>query len=86
LTKHGQRYDVKHAIADGSFVTTQSEDFVMNTRNYGIGKTTEQADSADSQRDQASFVVELGTVTNETKTDFLAVTIDSFPRMGSFGS
>jgi len=58
----------------------------MNTRNYGIGKTAEQTDSADSQRDQASFVVELGTVTNETKTDSLAVTIDSFPHVGTMGS
>jgi hypothetical protein len=61
----------------------QSEDFVMNTRTYEIGKTAEQADS---QRDQASFVVELGTVTKETKTDSLSVNFDSFPRIGTMGS
>jgi hypothetical protein len=57
----------------------------MNTRNYGIGKTTEQADSADSQRDQASFVVELGTVTNETKQIAPAVTMDSQFTVGTLG-
>jgi hypothetical protein len=64
----------------------QKEDFVMNTRNYGIGKTAEQADSADSQRDQASFVVELGTVTNETKHDTAPVAMDSLNTIGTFGS
>jgi len=58
----------------------------MNTRNYGIGKTTEQADSADSQRDQASFVVDLGTVTNETKHDGAPVAMDSLNTIGTFGS
>jgi hypothetical protein len=64
----------------------QSEDFIMNTRTYGIGKTAEQADSADSRRDQASFVVELGTVTNETKQPSLAVTTDNPMIPGTFGS
>jgi hypothetical protein len=63
----------------------QSEDFVMNTRTYGIGKTA-QADSADTQRDQASFFVELGTVTNETKQPTLAMTTDNFLTPGLFGS
>jgi hypothetical protein len=58
----------------------------MNTRTYEIGKTAEQADSTDSQRDQASFVVELGTVTNETKHDGVPVAMDSHLTIGRFGS
>jgi hypothetical protein len=58
----------------------------MNTRTYGIGKTAEQADSADSQHDQASFVVELGTVKNETKHDGVPVAMDSFLTIGRLGS
>jgi hypothetical protein len=64
----------------------QSEDFVMNTRTHGIWKTAEQADSVDSQRDQASFVVELGTVTNETKQLLFPVAIDNHLTPGTFGS
>jgi hypothetical protein len=64
----------------------QSEDFVMNTRTYAIGKTAERADSAGSQRDQASFVVELGTVTNETKHDGVPVAMDGLHIIGTFGS
>jgi hypothetical protein len=64
----------------------QSEDIVMNTRTYGIWKTAEQADSVDTQRDQASFVVELGTVTNETKQMLATVTIDNPFTPGTFGS
>jgi hypothetical protein len=57
----------------------------MNTRTYGIGKTAEQADSVDSQRDQASFVVELGTVTNETRQIAPPVTMDSQFTVGTLG-
>jgi hypothetical protein len=60
----------------------QSEDFVMNTRTYEIGKTAEQADS---QRDQASSVVELGTVTHETKQIAPPVTMDSPFTVGNLG-
>jgi hypothetical protein len=58
----------------------------MNTRTYGIGKTPEQADSADSRRDLASFVVELGTVTKETKQMLFPVAIDNPFTPGTFGS
>jgi hypothetical protein len=64
----------------------QKEDFVMNTRTFGIGNSAKRADSSESRLDRAPFVVELGTVTNETKTEFVAITIDSFPRMGTLGS
>ena len=58
----------------------------MNTRTFGIGNTAAQADSADSHRDQASFFVDLGTVTNETRTDSLPVAMDSPSHIGTFGS
>jgi hypothetical protein len=54
----------------------------MNTRTYEIGKTAEQADS---QRDQASSVVELGTVTHETKQIAPPVTMDSPFTVGNLG-
>jgi hypothetical protein len=57
----------------------------MNTRTYGIGNTAEHADSVDSQRDQASFVVELGTVTNETRQIAPPVTMDSPLTLGTLG-
>jgi hypothetical protein len=58
----------------------------MNTRTYEIGNTAERAASAESRRDQASFVVELGTVTKETKHDGVPVGLDSAHTIGSFGS
>jgi hypothetical protein len=57
----------------------------MNTRTFGIEHTAKQVDSADSQRDQASFVAELGTVTNETRQIAPAVTMDSQFTLGTFG-
>jgi hypothetical protein len=58
----------------------------MNTRTYEIGNTAEQADATSSQRDQTSFVVELGTVKKETKHDGVLVAMDSFNTIGTFGS
>ena len=58
----------------------------MNTRTYEIGKTAEQADSTDSRRDKTSFVVELGTVTNETKQFLAPVVMDSINTLGTHGS
>jgi hypothetical protein len=58
----------------------------MNTRTYGIRNTAEHADSANSQHDQDSFVLELGTVTNETKQPILPVATDNPLTPGSLGS
>ena len=55
----------------------------MNTKTHGIQNTAEQADS---QRDLASFVVELGTVTKETKHDNLPVAMDGQFTVGTIGS
>jgi hypothetical protein len=57
----------------------------MNTRTYGIGKTPEQRDSAGSRRDLASFFVDLGPVTNETRQIAPPVTMDSQFTVGTLG-
>ena len=57
----------------------------MNTRNPGIGKTAERADSTDSQRNQASLLVELGTVTKETRQIAPPVVMDSQFTLGTHG-
>ena len=64
----------------------QSEDYVMNTRTYGIGNNADQSDSAVSHRDQAPLIVELGTVSNETKTGSIPVVLDSPNHIGTFGA
>jgi hypothetical protein len=57
----------------------------MDTRTYGIGKTADQTDSAVSYRDPAPFIMELGTVSSQTKTGSLPVVLDSPNHIGTFG-
>jgi hypothetical protein len=64
----------------------QSEEYVMNTRNSEIRRTADQAESIDARRGQGPFVMELGTVTKETKHDLVPVGFDSFPHIGTMGS
>jgi hypothetical protein len=58
----------------------------MNTRTFGLGDRAEQAASPESRRDHASFVMELGTVTNETKQILSPVDMDNPLTPGAFGS
>ena len=55
----------------------------MNTRSYEIDRTAEQANL---RREQASFGVELGTVTKETMHDNVPVAMDSLFTVGTIGS
>jgi hypothetical protein len=58
----------------------------MNTRTYTIGRIAESEDFAKSHDDQAPFIVDLGTVSKETKTETHPVAMDSLSQLGTKGS
>jgi hypothetical protein len=58
----------------------------MNTRAYTIGKAGESEDFAKSHHDQAPFIMDLGTVSKETKTDSLPIALDSGNHPGTMGA
>jgi hypothetical protein len=83
LTNYEQRSHVIYAISDGLLnVTTTSKEYAMNTRASKVQHTSEQLLSTDSLPGQAPFVMDLGTVTEETGDDAIPVTVDSFPHTG----
>jgi hypothetical protein len=57
----------------------------MNTRTYAIERTAESEDFAKSLDDQSPFIMDLGTVSKETKTDSLSITVDSPNHVGTMG-
>jgi hypothetical protein len=58
----------------------------MNTRTYAIGRTAESEDFAKSHDDQAPFIMDLGTVSKETKTASLPSIPDNTFQPGTMGA
>ena len=86
MTNHSQHYDLHQAISDGSIVIISIRGIAMNAKTYGNAKAKSTPDSADAHRVPASFIVELGTVTSETKQDLVPVAMDSHFTVGTIGS
>ena len=58
----------------------------MNTKTYAVGKTAESQDFAKSHDDQTPLIMDLGTVSKETKTATLSLIPDNTFQTGTMGA
>lgn len=58
----------------------------MDTKHSESRRAADHAESNDVHRGQGPSIMELGTVTKETKHDLVPVGFDSFPHIGTMGS